>query len=171
MDNCALDTFCGHDENSCKDFTTCHETQCHIQDMMAAELGSDWKEVLTGQSKEEEGDKPTAKIKLDENDARRTNFCGRDWADAASTCKTWCLGEDTDCPGSLKCFGDTSCYYDADLLPSVTPTISPSISPNTQAPVGKSDTRNNRKSYYAIVFWAYYYLHHNFLLLTNDIFL
>eukprot|EP00804_Cyclotella_cryptica_P024481 CCRYP_017569-RA/>CCRYP_017569-RA protein AED:0.02 eAED:0.02 QI:244/1/1/1/1/1/2/6/1001 len=134
QENCALDTFCGHDENSCKDFTQCYETQCHVQDLAAKELGENWKEVLLGGGEE----KPA---KLSQDDPRRHNFCGTDWADANSKCNLWCLGEDTDCPPGLGCFGDTSCYYDDDLVPTLSPTVSP---PTTDAPVTADDPINSQ---------------------------
>lgn len=135
QEDCVMDTFCGHDENSCKDFTQCYETQCHVQDLAAKELGENWKAVLMG----EEDEKPA---KLSQDDPRRHNFCGADWADADSKCSVWCLGEDTDCPPGLGCFGDTSCYYDDDLIPTLSPTVSP---PTTNAPVTADDPINARK--------------------------
>ncbi|KAL7519514.1 hypothetical protein ACHAWX_004266 [Stephanocyclus meneghinianus] len=132
QEDCVMDTFCGHDENSCKDFTQCYETQCHVQDLAAKELGENWKAVLMG----EEEEKPA---KLSQDDPRRHNFCGADWADANSKCSVWCLGEDTDCPPGLGCFGDTSCYYDDDLMPTLSPTVSP---PTTYAPVTADDPIN-----------------------------
>lgn len=136
QENCALDTFCGNDQDGCKDFGSCYDTQCHIQDIVAAELGADWKEMLT------DGLNADGTVKLDEKDARRNNFCGTSWADATDRCGTWCLGEDTDCPGNEKCFGDTGCYYDADLVPSMSPTLTP---PTTKAPFPTDDPINNRE--------------------------
>lgn len=113
QETCSLATFCGDNEEKCNDldFTTCYETQCHIHDLVAAEFGDDWKDLLAGDSGEDSDGKP---VKLDENDVRRNNFCGTTWADATANCGTWCLGEDTDCPGDLTCFGDTGCYYDEE---------------------------------------------------------
>lgn len=137
QENCGLDTFCGTNREGCKDFDTCFETQCHVQDIVAAEMGEDWKDMITGGGRED--GKP---IKLDEKDARRNNFCGTTWADAASRCGQWCLGEDTDCPGNQKCFGDTGCYYDEDLKPTLSPTSSP---PTSEAPILSNDPINNRE--------------------------
>ena len=119
---------------------SCYETQCHVQDLVAQEMGSDWKELLTGSSNNGEGENNA--VKLDEKDVRRSNYCGTTWADATATCGVWCLGEDTDCPGNLKCFAETTCYYDEDLVPTVSPTVSP---PTTESPISSDDPRNNRE--------------------------
>jgi hypothetical protein len=144
---CSVDTFCGHDEGSCQEFTTCYETGCNVQELVAAEMGEDWKELLSGSPDDNDDDSEAGKpkIELDEKDARRSNFCGSTWADASAQCGTWCLGEDTDCPGNLKCFGDTTCWYDADLMPSLSPTLSPPSPPPSRSPIGSGDPINNRE--------------------------
>ena len=53
-------------------------------------------------------------------------------------------GEDTDCPGGMGCFGNTECYYSADLVPTTTPIQSPTMSPSTLSPVMYKDPANVR---------------------------
>ncbi len=44
------------------------------------------------------------------NDQTRKYFCGTDWHDASSKCKTPCpSGQASDCPGDERCYADTSC--------------------------------------------------------------
>ena len=42
-------------------------------------------------------------------------------------------GEDTSCPGGRGCFGNTGCYHDDDLVPTVTPVQRPTLGPTTLA--------------------------------------
>jgi len=44
------------------------------------------------------------------NDQTRKYFCGKDWHDASTKCKTPCpSGQASECPGDERCYADTSC--------------------------------------------------------------
>eukprot|EP00804_Cyclotella_cryptica_P006850 CCRYP_010966-RC/>CCRYP_010966-RC protein AED:0.09 eAED:0.09 QI:59/0.92/0.86/1/0.85/0.8/15/815/1501 len=52
--------------------------------------------------------------------------------------------DDSKCPGGQTCFGDTTCYYSEDLVPTLTPTEPQTLSPTTRAPSAYKDPANNR---------------------------
>ena len=139
QESCSLDTYCGHNPTSCGEGMECHDTACHVQDLAKAEYGEDWKEILMSSLSSEESSPQS--VKLDYDDPKRKNFCGKSWFDANDNCAIWCLGEDSDCPPGQGCWGDTTCFYDDDLQPTTSPTTGP---PTTEAPVVMSDPINNQ---------------------------
>ena len=129
---CSVSTHCGNPggpDKPCGGQGDCYETGCHIQDLVMAEFGQDWREqVISSLATDGSGVSVT---KMDPSDPRRNQFCGISWNQASTKCTQHCMGEDDECPGGQKCFGDTNCYYDDDLVPTSSPivTIAPSRSP------------------------------------------
>jgi len=79
--------------------------------------------------------------KMDPGDPLRFNSCGTSWDNADARCGMWCWGEESDCPPGEGCFGDTSCYNDAGLVPSPVPTTYP---PTSRTPTVRADPTNYR---------------------------
>ena len=127
-----MDTHCpsGFSEE-CPDGQSCYGgLQCNVQDLLEA-LGPE--------------DGGSAANAIGKHDPRRSNFCGTSWFDANSKCDIWCSGgDDTDCPGSLGCFGNTECHHDEDLVPTQSPIIPPTLAPSTVPPVSYKDPGNTR---------------------------
>ncbi|EJK78081.1 hypothetical protein THAOC_00038, partial [Thalassiosira oceanica] len=91
--------------------------------LLAETYGSDWRDEIRGQINGSKGQGGSGAMmpRLPSDDPSRNNFCGVSWGDASKSCEHWCAGEDDDCPGNLKCFAQTMCYYDEDLVPSASP--------------------------------------------------
>ena len=61
-------------------------------------------------SDNEKGQNADASNEQTANDRTRHNFCGTDWHDASTKCKTPCpSGQANDCPDDERCFADTPC--------------------------------------------------------------
>jgi len=141
--NCSVETHCPDGESArCPNQENCFDTGCNVLNIVKADLGDDWKALVTGMvGGGAGGDGVVGKMSPD--DPGRTNFCGLDWGQASVKCTQWCRGNDEpgDCPRGQKCFADTSCYYDDDLAPTMSPfaTFSP-----TKSPILRSNPANER---------------------------
>ena len=129
--SCTVATHCGTPggaDKPCPSQGTCFETSCHLQDLVTMEFGDDWREmVIASVGKGGSG----SVSKLSPDDPRRNQYCGLSWNQASAKCTQHCMGDDDECPGGQKCFGDTNCYYEEDLVPSMAPiiTLTPTRSP------------------------------------------
>ncbi|KAL7541833.1 LOW QUALITY PROTEIN: hypothetical protein ACHAXR_011262 [Thalassiosira sp. AJA248-18] len=123
-EHCSVDTHCTSGEQ-CGGLDHCFDTGCHVQDILQVELGDDWREIVDAAAN------GGSIGKLSDDDPKRNLYCGISWGQASTKCTTWCRGGDDDCPRGEKCFAETTCYYDDDLVPTMQPvvTLSPSRSP------------------------------------------
>ena len=121
---CSITTHCGSPDGPdklCGGQGSCFETPCHIQDIVQLEFGDDWRVKVDYVSK------------MGTEDSRRKQYCGSTWIQASKECRQHCMGDDDDdCPAGQKCFADTNCYYEDDLVPTTRPVPS---TPPTRSPV------------------------------------
>ncbi len=78
---CSLETHCpsGFSEE-CPMGASCYGgLACNVQDIIMEEEGG----------ADGDGNATVAINLIDKHDARRHNFCGKDWADASATCSDW----------------------------------------------------------------------------------
>lgn len=147
QERCSVDTHCV-DDSACDGDDYCVSTVCNVLDLLAQTYGPDWRDEIRGQinglkGQDGSGGSGAMVPRLPRDDPRRNNYCGVNWGDASKSCTHWCAGEDDDCPGNLKCFGQTMCYYDEDLVPSASPlpwleTVTPTRSPLVYDDAGTS---------------------------------
>ena len=121
-----------------------------MQDLIRDEFGEDWKDMVIEfvgienvNNNNDNGEGGGSPPKMTTDDPRRNSYCGKDWTQASTKCTKWCLGNDdeNDCPSGETCYADTSCYYDDDLVPTVSPTLSPF---STKAPISQDHPANSR---------------------------
>jgi len=131
--DCSLENHCptGEECDILSGLSCFETTTCNAHELLIELLGQEGVDSLIG-GDEEKG----ISGKMDPNDPRRNNFCGTSWGSANSECSQACPGgEDTDCPPDMGCYGDLSCYFDDDLMPTFAPTTyKPTPVPTTGNP-------------------------------------
>jgi len=130
IEKCSIETHCPTGfSDECPSGSSCYGgLACNVQDFIEEEDTDAASTTVGGGGG---GDETT---KIDKNDPRRSNYCGKDWTDASTTCKTehWCPdADDSLCPAGMSCFAETSCVYEEDLVPTTTPVVEPTVSPIT----------------------------------------
>jgi len=138
LNGCSVESHCpsGYNDECPGDLSCYGGLGCNVKDLIEEE--------------EEKAAAAAANVgvtaqRIPQNDPRRKQFCGISWGSASAACSNWCPNaDDSECPPGQTCFGDTSCYYSDDIVPTESPTETQSEPPTTRAPSVYKDPSNRR---------------------------